>query len=119
MKTVISILLLFAASVHQTSASPAPQVRTASVVPVTIGDDHFVRDGKPYQIISGSIHYVRVLRPYWRDRLQKARAMGLNTIDIYPVWTLHEPKPGVFDFSGQLDIAAFIRMAHEEGLNVI
>src|SRR6201993_3039174 len=119
MKTAISILLLFAASVHQASASHAPQAQTASAVPVMIVDDHFVRDGKPYQIISGSIHYVRVPRPYWRDRLQKARAMGLNTIETYAFWNLHETKPGVFDFSGQLDIAAFIRMAQEEGLNVI
>ena len=85
---------------------------TATVCPpITIAGDHFVRDGKPYQIISGSIHYVRVPRAYWRDRLQKARAMGLNTVETYAFWNLHEPKPGVFDFSGQLDIAAFIRMA--------
>ncbi|UWZ82092.1 glycoside hydrolase family 35 protein [Occallatibacter riparius] len=88
-------------------------------LPVTIEGDHFVRDGKPYQIISGAIHYPRVPREYWRDRLQKARAMGLNTVETYVFWNLHEPQPGVFDFSGQLDVAAFIRMAQEEGLNVI
>jgi beta-galactosidase len=117
MKTAISALLFFAAAIQQTSA---PSAATAqSGVPVTIAGDHFVRDGKPYQIISGSIHYTRVPRAYWRDRLQKARAMGLNTVETYSFWNLHEPKPGVFDFSGQLDIAAFIRMAQEEGLNVI
>jgi beta-galactosidase len=87
--------------------------------PVTIEGDHFVREGKPYQIISGTIHYPRVPREYWRDRLRKARAMGLNTVETYVFWNLHEPKPGVFDFSGQLDVAAFIRMAQEEGLNVL
>jgi beta-galactosidase len=81
--------------------------------------DHFVRDGKPYQIISGEIHYARVPREYWRDRLKKARAMGLNTVETYVFWNLHEPKPGTFDFTGQLDVAAFVRMAQEEGLNVI
>jgi beta-galactosidase len=87
--------------------------------PVTIEGDHFVREGKPYQIISGSIHYPRVPREYWRDRLRKARAMGLNTIETYVFWNLHEPKPGVFDFSGQLDVARFIRTAQQEGLNVL
>jgi beta-galactosidase len=87
--------------------------------PVTIQGDHFLRDGKPYQIISGAIHYPRVPREYWRDRLQKARAMGLNTVETYVFWNLHEAQPGVFDFSGQFDVAAFIRMAEEEGLNVI
>ncbi|KAA6465484.1 beta-galactosidase [Acidobacteria bacterium AB60] len=94
----------------------AQQPRTA---PVAIEGDHFVREGKPYQIISGTIHYPRVPREYWRDRLRKARAMGLNTVETYVFWNLHEPRPGVFDFSGQLDVAAFIRMAQEEGLNVL
>ena len=87
--------------------------------PLTVKGDHFVREGKPYQIISGSIHYPRVPREYWRDRLRKARAMGLNTVETYVFWNLHEPKPGQFDFSGELDVAAFIRMAQEEGLNVL
>jgi beta-galactosidase len=81
--------------------------------------DHFVLDGKPFQIISGEMHYARIPREYWRDRLQKARAMGLNTISTYVFWNAHEPKPGVYDFSGSLDAAAFIRMAQEEGLYVI
>lgn len=80
---------------------------------------HFVRDGKPHVIRSGEIHYPRVPREYWRDRLRKAKAMGLNTIQTYVFWNLHEPEPGKFDFSGNLDIAAFVRIAGEEGLDVI
>ncbi|GGO95593.1 glycoside hydrolase family 35 protein [Stakelama pacifica] len=79
----------------------------------------FLLDGKPYQVISGEMHYVRIPREYWRDRLRKAKAMGLNTITTYAFWNVHEPKPGVYDFSGQHDIAAFIRAAQAEGLNVI
>ena len=81
--------------------------------------DHFAMDGKPYQIISGEMHYARVPRAYWRDRLRKAKAMGLNTITTYVFWNVHEPRPGVFDFSGQNDIAEYIREAQAEGLNVI
>ena len=81
--------------------------------------DHFALDGQPFQIISGAIHYSRVPRAYWRDRLQKAKAMGLNTIETYAFWNLHEPAPGNFDFSGQNDIAEFIREAQQEGLYVI
>jgi beta-galactosidase len=84
-----------------------------------IEGDHFVLDGKPFQIISGEMHYARVPREYWRDRLRKARAMGLNTVSTYVFWNAHEPRPGVYDFSGSLDVAAFIRMAQEEGLYVI
>jgi beta-galactosidase len=81
--------------------------------------DHFVLDGKPFQIISGEMHYARVPREYWRERLKMARAMGLNSISTYVFWNVHEPKPEVYDFSGNKDVAAFIRMAQEEGLYVI
>lgn len=65
------------------------------------------------------MHYERIPREYWRDRLKKARAMGLNTVSTYVFWNVHEPKPGTYDFSGQYDVAAFIQMAQEEGLYVI
>jgi beta-galactosidase len=81
--------------------------------------DHFELDGKPFQIISGAIHSSRVPRAYWRDRLRKARAMGLNTVETYVFWNMYEPSPGQFDFSGQNDIAEFIREAQQEGLFVI
>ena len=84
-----------------------------------VANGKFQFDGKPYQILSGEMHYPRVPRAYWRDRFRKARAMGLNTITTYVFWNLHEPRPGVFDFSGQNDIAEYIREAQQEGLNVI
>jgi len=65
------------------------------------------------------MHYARIPRAYWRDRLRKARAMGLNTIETYVFWGLHEAKPGIFDFRGERDIASFLRAAQQEGLSVI
>ncbi|WP_294273451.1 beta-galactosidase family protein [uncultured Sphingomonas sp.] len=79
----------------------------------------FLRNGQPHQVISGEMHYTRIPRAYWRDRLRKAKAMGLNTITTYSFWNVHEPHPGVYDFSGQNDIVAFIRDAQAEGLDVI
>jgi beta-galactosidase len=84
-----------------------------------IEGDHFALDGKSFQIISGEMHYERIPREYWRDRLKKARSMGLNTISTYVFWNVHERMPGVYDFTGQNDVAAFIRMAQDEGLYVI
>src|SRR5271165_2319133 len=86
---------------------------------IAIEGDHFALDGKPLQIISGELHYERIPREYWRDRLKKARAMGLNTISTYVFWNVHEPQPGVYDFTGSRDVAGFIRIAQEEGLYVI
>lgn len=59
----------------------------------TVGGKQFLMDGKPYQIISGEMHYTRVPRAYWRDRFRKAKAMGLNTITTYVFWNVHEPRP--------------------------
>ena len=79
----------------------------------------FTLDGKPFQIITGEIHYPRVPREYWRARLKMAKAMGLNTVTTYVFWNEHEQVPGQFDFTGQRDVAEFIREAKEEGLYVI
>ncbi len=65
------------------------------------------------------MHYPRVPRAYWRDRMRKMRALGLNTLETYVFWNLHEPHPGKFDFSGNLDLAEYIRNAQAEGLWVL
>ncbi len=84
-----------------------------------IQGDPFVLDHNPFRILSGALHYFRVPRPYWDDRLYKARCMGLNTIETYVAWNLHEPRPGEFHFEGNLDLAAFIAAAARHDLKVI
>jgi beta-galactosidase len=101
------------------SAARAQSLPAIATHHVGIEGEHFAVDGKPLQIVSGEIHYPRIPREYWRDRLKKAKAMGLNTISTYIFWNMHEPQPGVYDFSGDLDVATFIRTAQEEGLYVI
>src|ERR1700761_8055965 len=65
-----------------------------------LGDSVFLLDGKPFQMISGEMHYTRIPREAWRARMKMAKAMGLNTIGTYVFWNVHEPEKGVFDFSG-------------------
>ncbi|GCC39286.1 hypothetical protein chiPu_0023139, partial [Chiloscyllium punctatum] len=43
-------------------------------------NDCFRKDGKTFRYISGSIHYSRVPRYYWKDRLMKMYMAGLNAI---------------------------------------
>jgi beta-galactosidase len=100
----------------------APRSAAAQAEPrtgLTADSGRYLLDGKPFQIISGEMHYARVPRAYWRDRLRKARAMGLNTVSTYVFWNYHETTPGHYDFTGQHDIAAFVRIAGQEGLHVI
>jgi beta-galactosidase len=97
------------------------QEKTSQSVARTFAVDgnEFTLDGTPFQIISGEMHYPRIPRQYWRDRLKKAHAMGLNTVSVYAFWNVHEPQPGVFNFAGQNDIAEFIRETQREGLYVV
>jgi len=84
-----------------------------------VRDGKFLLDGKLFQVISGEMHYQRIPREYWRERFRMAKAMGLNTVTTYVFWNVHEPRPGVYDFSGNNDVAEFVREAQEEGLWVI
>lgn len=81
--------------------------------------DTFYLNGEPFQIISGAIHYFRIVPEYWKDRLEKLNAMGCNTVETYIPWNMHEPKKGHFHFDGMLDIEKFIQTAQDLGLYVI
>jgi beta-galactosidase len=76
----------------------------------------FMLDGQPLQIRAGELHYPRIPRGSWRDRLRKLKALGLNTVSAYVFWNAHEAEPGAFDFGDNLDVAAFVRLCAEEGL---
>ena len=86
---------------------------------LTIDHNQFLLDGKPFRIISGALHYFRILPEYWEDRLKKLKACGFNTVATYTCWNLHERKEGQFDFSGRLDIEHFISIAEQLDLNII
>ena len=81
--------------------------------------DDFYLNGEPFKVISGTIHYFRVVPQYWRDRLLKLKAMGCNTVETYLPWNAHEPRKGQFCFEGMLDVEAYVRLAQEVGLYVI
>uniref|UniRef100_A0A8C1JWA4 Galactosidase, beta 1-like n=1 Tax=Cyprinus carpio TaxID=7962 RepID=A0A8C1JWA4_CYPCA len=79
----------------------------------------FQKDGKPFQYISGSIHYSRIPREYWKDRLLKMYMTGLNAIQVYVPWNFHETVQGVFNFAGDRDLEYFLNLANQTGLLVI
>jgi beta-galactosidase len=92
---------------------------SGSVSRFTIGDSDFLLDARPYRVISGAIHYFRVHPAHWRDRIAKARQMGLNTIETYVAWNEHSPDRDTFDTSDRLDLARFLTIVHEEGMHAI
>lgn len=82
-------------------------------------EDQFYLNGKPMKIISGAIHYFRVVPEYWQDRLEKLQALGCNTVETYIPWNMHEPREGEYNFSGMYDVRKFIQTAQKLGLYVI
>uniref|UniRef100_A0A663EFA2 Beta-galactosidase n=1 Tax=Aquila chrysaetos chrysaetos TaxID=223781 RepID=A0A663EFA2_AQUCH len=82
-------------------------------------NSQFVLEGMPFRIFGGSMHYFRVPREYWEDRMLKMKACGLNTLTTYVPWNLHEQERGKFDFSRNLDLEAFLSLAAKNGLWVI
>ncbi|EDQ92663.1 uncharacterized protein MONBRDRAFT_22533 [Monosiga brevicollis MX1] len=70
----------------------------------TIANDQFLRDGQPFQILSASVHYSRMLQDDWSDRLQRIRALGFNAIETYVPWNYHNAEPSVYDFAGNRNL---------------
>ncbi|CAN9497825.1 unnamed protein product [Ophioblennius macclurei] len=79
----------------------------------------FLKDGKPLQYISGSIHYSRIPQYYWKDRLTKMYMTGLNAVQVYVPWNYHESIQGIYNFTGDRDLEHFLDLANQTGLLVI
>lgn len=86
---------------------------------VRLENGKFFIGGEETQIISGALHYFRIPKPLWRDRLMRCQAAGLNAIETYFAWNLHEEREGEFKQDGILDFVEFINIAKELGLFVI
>ncbi len=85
----------------------------------TIGENTFLLNGKPFVVRAGELHYPRIPREYWEHRIQMCKAMGMNTICIYLFWNYHEQQQGKYDFTGQADVAEFVRLIQKNGMYCI
>lgn len=86
---------------------------------VTFDPRAVVYGGRRQLILSGAIHYPRSTPAMWPELLRRSSLAGLNTIETYVFWNLHERQRGVFDFSDRLDLRAFCTAAQALGLKVI
>ncbi|XP_013856125.1 beta-galactosidase-1-like protein 2, partial [Austrofundulus limnaeus] len=100
-------------------STPNKRWRMSRKVGLSANTSQFTLEGEAFHILGGSIHYFRVPRAYWRDRLMKMKACGINTLTTHVPWSLHQPEREVFNFHTQLDLEAYINLAAELGLWVI
>ncbi len=85
----------------------------------TVSGKEFLLDGKPVKIFSSAVHYFRNMPDTWGDIFEKLKACGCNCVETYCPWNQHEKVKGQFDFSGILDIVAFLQKAQSYGLMAI
>lgn len=109
-KTILlSIILLLGASTTQALSQNTFEA----------GKGTFLLNGKPFVIKAAELHYPRIPKPYWEQRIKLCKALGMNTVCLYVFWNSHEPQPGTFNFEGQNDLAEFCRLCHKNGMYVI
>lgn len=96
-----------------------PQQEKVKQETFAIGKNTFLLNGKPTVIKAAEIHYPRIPEPYWEQRIEMCKSLGMNAICIYVFWNLHEQKPDEFDFTGNKDLAKFCRLAQKHGMYVI
>ena len=80
-------------------------------------------NGEPFFIHSAAFFYYRIPQDLWEVSLERYRALGINTIDIYIPWNWHELKEGQFDFDGHTnprrDLRALLKMLADKNLKLI
>lgn len=101
-------------------AFPATDMQAAEKLgSFKVGEKTFLLNGKPFVVKAAEVHYPRIPRPYWEQRIKMCKALGMNTLCIYIFWNIHEQKMGEFNFTDNNDIRAFVKLAQKNGMYVI
>ncbi|MCR5416804.1 MAG: beta-galactosidase [Pseudobutyrivibrio sp.] len=79
---------------------------------------YFTKNGKPVLPVMGEMHFSRVPREHWKRSLELMKAGGIDIVATYIIWIYHEPTEGQLDFTGNLDLREFVKLADEVGLKV-
>lgn len=79
----------------------------------------FLIHGQRTFLVSAGMEYARVPRALWADRLVRLKRAGFNCVEIYTFWNFHEPREGVFDFTGDHDLGAFLQLVKTMGMYAI
>ncbi|HXT35267.1 MAG TPA: beta-galactosidase [Chloroflexota bacterium] len=76
-------------------------------------------NGKPYIPVMGEFHYARFPRRYWDEALAKIKAGGIDIVATYVFWIYIEEEQGIFDWTGDRDLRAFVQLCARHDLQVM
>ncbi|MCM1489544.1 MAG: beta-galactosidase [Muribaculum sp.] len=113
----IGAMLLMSGSIPTIAADKTQQQKTSGKFEA--GKGTFLLNGEPFVVKAAELHYPRIPKPYWDQRIKMCKALGMNTICLYTFWNAHEPKEGEFDFTGQNDLREFVKLCEENDMKVI
>ena len=86
---------------------------------IEVNSLYMSRGGKPVIPVMGEYHFSRDCRENWPRELAKMKAGGVDIAATYVLWIYHEEIEGEFDFSGDLDLRAFVEECAAQGLQVM
>lgn len=110
-KGLVAALTLAATVNLSPTALAAPQVKWDKA--------GLIIDGKRVMPVMGEIHFSRIPKDEWRDEIKKMKDGGVTMVANYVFWNHHEERQGVFDWSGNKDLRAFLEICKEEEMPVV
>uniref|UniRef100_A0A2S2P399 Beta-galactosidase n=1 Tax=Schizaphis graminum TaxID=13262 RepID=A0A2S2P399_SCHGA len=117
--TIVAVVAVFLYTIVAGIATENTTETSKPTFTVDYERNEFLKDGQVFRYVSGSLHYFRVPKPYWKDRIQKMKAAGLNAVSTYVEWSLHEPYPGVYNFDDIADLEYFLQLVKDEGMYLL
>ena len=80
-------------------------------------------NGEGALFLSGAVHPPRGTPDDWQGWFASAKANGLNMLQVYVFWNVHEPTYDfsgnhVYDYSGRANLTLFLQTAMEVGIFV-
>lgn len=78
--------------------------------------DCFTIEGVDLFLFSGAVHYFRMPKPLWRDRLLKVKRASFIALETYVAWNWHEQREGEVDLR---DLDDYLSSAEEMGFYTI
>lgn len=115
-RPTVLLAALLAVSAQLVCAAAVPDRKPESF---EFGNKTFLLNGKPFVVKAAEVHYPRIPRPYWEQRIKMCKALGMNTLCVIVFWNIHEQRMDEFDFTGNNDLRAFIKLAQKNGMKVI
>lgn len=87
---------------------------------IQIKDEKIIINGQPTLLFGGELHYFRIPKEEWRERIRQVKEAGTNMISTYVPWIFHEMEEGNIDLTGRTrgerDLKGFLEMVAEEGM---